>query len=271
AESAYVWQGPDDFFCISCDGCQVEGPSCETEAEARDAWNTRAAPTAPLPEDGEETSWLIEENSDFSPHWITLSQEPWPLIKVQHRLGNKFELEKYQTPIARVKDAGAALRFARKQDAEAFVAMFDKFLLHPVATEHSWPAPEVAPLNMPADLTRLSPPLPASADVREAALREAIINTPETADFMAGVPLEAAHQRERWGAEPDAGKTPSDWFWLVGSLAPQAAASAVSGDQQKAMHHTISTAAALANWHAAFSGKDASMRPGIGPENGGGQ
>src|SRR4051812_35584449 len=45
-------------------------------------------------------------------------------------------------------------------------------------------------------------------------LRQDIINTPETADFMAGVPLEAAHQRERWKSEHDAGKTPFDWFWL---------------------------------------------------------
>jgi hypothetical protein len=100
-------------------------------------------------------------------------------------------------------------------------------------------------------------------------LREAIINTPETADFMAGVPLEAAHQRDRWGSEHDAGKSPFDWFWLVGYLAQKAAASAVAGDADKAMHHTISTAGALANWHAQLSGKTNVMRPGIGPGNGG--
>jgi hypothetical protein len=94
-------------------------------------------------------------------------------------------------------------------------------------------------------------------------IRSQVINTPETADFMAGVPLEAAHQRERWGSDHDAGKTPFDWFWLVGYLAQKAASSAVAGDTEKAKHHTISTAAALANWHAALSGADTSMRPGI--------
>jgi len=106
-----------------------------------------------------------------------------------------------------------------------------------------------------------------SPDAREA-LRAEIINTPETADFMAGVPLEAVHQRERWGAGHDAGKTPFDWFWLVGYLAQKAASSAVAGDTEKAKHHTISTAAALANWHAQLSGLT-DMRPGIGPDNGG--
>lgn len=97
------------------------------------------------------------------------------------------------------------------------------------------------------------------------AIRAEIINTPETADFMAGVPLEAVHQRERWGAEHDAGKQPLDWFWLIGYLAQKAADAAMRGDLDKAKHHTISTAAALANWHAALAGADTSMRPGIEP------
>lgn len=96
-----------------------------------------------------------------------------------------------------------------------------------------------------------------------AQVRAEIINTPETADFMAGVPLEAAHQRERWGAAHDAGKTPEDWFWLIGYLAQKALRAQNAGDMEKAQHHTISTAAALANWHAAISGADTSMRPGI--------
>ena len=94
-------------------------------------------------------------------------------------------------------------------------------------------------------------------------LRREIIDTPETADFIAGVAIEALHQRERWGAEHDAGKSPFDWFWLIGYLAQKAASAAVAGDAEKAMHHTISTAAALANWHVALAGIDTSMRPGI--------
>jgi hypothetical protein len=95
-----------------------------------------------------------------------------------------------------------------------------------------------------------------------AEVRQQIINTPETADFMAGVPIEAAHQRERWGADHDAGKAPLDWFWLVGYLAQKAATAQMAGDTEKALHHTISTAAALANWHAAISGADTRMVPG---------
>lgn len=94
-------------------------------------------------------------------------------------------------------------------------------------------------------------------------LRREIIDTPETADFMMGVPIEAAHQRDRWGASHDEGKSPFDWFWLIGYLAQKAAASAVEGNTEKALHHTISTAAALANWHAAIAGTDTAMRPGI--------
>jgi hypothetical protein len=94
-------------------------------------------------------------------------------------------------------------------------------------------------------------------------VRDEIINAPETRDFMAAVPLEAAHQRDRWGTDHDAGKSPFDWFWLIGFLAQKAADAAVRGNLEKAMHHTISTAAALANWHAALGGMDSRMRPGI--------
>ena len=94
---------------------------------------------------------------------------------------------------------------------------------------------------------------------------EARLNTPELHDFAAAVVLEAAHQRARWAADHDAGKTPFDWFWLIGYLAQKAAAAAVAGDRDKALHHTISTAAALANWHAALSGTHTRMRPGIAP------
>jgi len=92
-----------------------------------------------------------------------------------------------------------------------------------------------------------------------------LLNTPEVADFARGVMLEAPHQRERWGSDHDVGKTSLDWFWLIGYLAQKAAFAATAGDTDKALHHTISTAAALANWHAAISGADTSMRPGITP------
>lgn len=90
------------------------------------------------------------------------------------------------------------------------------------------------------------------------------LNTPEILDFVKAVPLEAAHQRERWGSDHDAGKTAADWFWLVGYLAGKALHMHAQGNTEKALHHTISTAAALANWHSAILGKT-DMRPGIMP------
>ena len=93
----------------------------------------------------------------------------------------------------------------------------------------------------------------------------ALVNTPQLHDFGAAVVLEAAHQRERWGSAHDAGKAPEDWFWLLGYLAGKALAAAKAGDLDKALHHTISSAATLANWHAAMSGEHTGMRPGIGP------
>ena len=89
----------------------------------------------------------------------------------------------------------------------------------------------------------------------------ALIDAPEILDFVRGVQIEATHQRERWGAEHDAGKTPADWFWLVGYLAGKALHAHCAGNVEKALHHTISTAAAMCNWHAAILGKT-DMRPG---------
>lgn len=105
--------------------------------------------------------------------------------------------------------------------------------------------------------------LPELLALREenARMREAL-NTPEVEDFAKAVVSEAQHQRERWGADHDKGKAPLDWFWLVGYLAQKAATSAMSGDTEKAKHHTISTSAALANWHAALAGHDNRMVPG---------
>lgn len=98
---------------------------------------------------------------------------------------------------------------------------------------------------------------------REGVRLAALVNTPEVDDWFAGVRIEAVHQVERWGAEHDAGKTPFDWFWLIGYLAQKAADAHVRGDLDKAKHHTISSAAALLNWHAAITGRSNAMRPGI--------
>lgn len=93
----------------------------------------------------------------------------------------------------------------------------------------------------------------------------ALINTPRTDDFLEAVRLEAAHQQERWGSENDAGKEPMDWFWLLGWLSGKAAKSFLEGDSDKGLHHTISSAAVLLNWHRYATGQLTAMRPGIEP------
>lgn len=78
---------------------------------------------------------------------------------------------------------------------------------------------------------------------------EALINHPHNDDWFEGVRIEAAHQVERYPPEHDAGKSPADWFWTFGYLAQKAMTAAQAGDTDKALHHTISTAALLLNWH----------------------
>jgi hypothetical protein len=129
----------------------------------------------------------------------------------------------------------------------------------------NWGGPTMYPKPPSAkDLRALLEALKPMIAERERLL--ALLNTPEVDDWAKGAILEAAHQRERWGADHNAGKSPFDWFWLVGYLAQKAAASAVAGDTEKAKHHTISTGAALANWHLSLNGTDTRMRPGVDPE-----
>lgn len=93
---------------------------------------------------------------------------------------------------------------------------------------------------------------------------EGLLNTPEVDDFLDGVRIEAAHQEKRWGSEHDEAKTPGDWFWLIGYLAGKALRAALDGDNEKHMHHCISTGAGLANWHRHAVGKGR-MCPGYLP------
>jgi hypothetical protein len=90
------------------------------------------------------------------------------------------------------------------------------------------------------------------------------IDTPELVNFQQAIVLEAQHQRLRWSSGHDAGKQPEDWFWLLGYLGGKALSSHKAGDNDKALHHTISSAAMLANWHSAILGLT-DMRPGIIP------
>lgn len=85
----------------------------------------------------------------------------------------------------------------------------------------------------------------------------ALINNPQTAEFLPAVQAEAAHQRQKWGEPHDRQKSAENWFWLVGYLSGKALRAAITGDTFKAKHHTISSAAALCNWFEAI-GKDES-------------
>lgn len=83
----------------------------------------------------------------------------------------------------------------------------------------------------------------------EIARLKRLLNTPETADFMKGVPLEAAHQIERWGSGHDKEKTPWDWYWTLGYLGGKCARAMLSGHLVKAQHHCVTMAALALNWH----------------------
>lgn len=106
-------------------------------------------------------------------------------------------------------------------------------------------------------------------DIKAAHELHALINSPHTASFLEAVKLEAAHQRDRWGVPADRGKSAENWFWLVGYLAGKCLRAAITGDREKAKHHTISTAAACANWFEAIDrdntgcgiGHDADIKP----------
>jgi hypothetical protein len=100
---------------------------------------------------------------------------------------------------------------------------------------------------------------------REVARLSALINNPHTENFLEAVRCEAAHQRERWGAEHDAGKADSDWFWLIGYVAGKAL-----HKPQKQLHHIITTAAVCLNWHMARTVGNI-MRPGIAEPSEGGK
>jgi hypothetical protein len=91
-----------------------------------------------------------------------------------------------------------------------------------------------------------------AAEAEVARLTE-ILNTPYVDYFAQAAAAEAKHQRFRWGDEGDVAKTAWDWFWALGYLGGKAAHAALTGDLDKARHHTITAAALLANWHRHIS------------------
>lgn len=95
----------------------------------------------------------------------------------------------------------------------------------------------------------------------------ALLNNPETKDFIKAVELEAGHQRLKWSSEHDGGKTDAAWFWLLGYLGgkalhnPNPVDATEEEKHEKQLHRIIATAAACLNWHAYKQGKT-TMRPG---------
>jgi len=96
---------------------------------------------------------------------------------------------------------------------------------------------------------------------RAAEEAERKLNTPELHDFAKAVVLEAAHQRERWASDHDAGKSAKDWLWLVAYLVTKATQASRYGDGDKYPHHIITCAPACSN----ATGANAAMRPGVDP------
>lgn len=95
---------------------------------------------------------------------------------------------------------------------------------------------------------------------------ESLLSTPSTNDWFKSVRLEAGHQNFTRDSKHDAGKTPADWFWLIGYLAQKAMTAHQEGEVNKARHHTISTAAVLLNWFRAINGEQSGMVPGLSEE-----
>lgn len=79
-----------------------------------------------------------------------------------------------------------------------------------------------------------------------------LINNPHTEEFLSATQYEAAHQRYRFGESQDRQKSAENWFWLIGRLVGKCLRAVITGDRDKALHHTISSAAALANWYQAI-------------------
>lgn len=78
------------------------------------------------------------------------------------------------------------------------------------------------------------------------------IGMPYIEHFLSAVSAEADFQRKKWGAAHDRSKSTENWYWLVGYLAGKALFSAIKGDKDKAMHHCVSAAAALMQWHSSI-------------------
>ena len=91
-----------------------------------------------------ETGWLIElpltGKNGGRLCWVTLEDKRLDRFRTV-REGEDYEFQRREFPLKYTPDSNQALRFARKEDAELFMRVFDYFLLHAVATEHKWMVP----------------------------------------------------------------------------------------------------------------------------------
>lgn len=90
----------------------------------------------------DETGWLVElpliARSGGMPHWVAFKSHGVSRWRTVSDDGDDWRFQERDFPLEYTPDSNAALRFSRKQDAEAFIKAFDRFLLHAVATEHMW-------------------------------------------------------------------------------------------------------------------------------------
>lgn len=100
-------------------------------------------------------------------------------------------------------------------------------------------------------------PLPEEDPRRELRRLRRILNTPAYRPFLDAVKAEAAHQASRQHEYADEEKSPEAWYNLLAWLSDKARMAHEDGDYQKALHHTISSAAMLYHWHAAVTADEA--------------
>jgi len=77
-----------------------------------------------------------------------------------------------------------------------------------------------------------------------------LIDSPEIHEFVKGVQIEAAHQRNKWGPTHDADKHAHDWFAVISYLHGKQVRNFWDEDYEKYLHHIITMAALCCNWHS---------------------
>lgn len=79
---------------------------------------------------------------------------------------------------------------------------------------------------------------------------EDLLHSMPIMNFLEAVQIEAGYQKIIW-PEQDKTKSAWDWFWALGYLSGKALAAEKANDKVKYLHHLVTSAALLANWHEA--------------------